>query len=40
VITLPDWMISRPNGLTAADYDAVPEETRHCIEIIDAVASL
>jgi hypothetical protein len=26
VTALPGWMVSRPEGLTAADYDALPEE--------------
>jgi Uma2 family endonuclease len=35
MISLPDWMTSHPDGLTAADYDALPEETCRRIEIID-----
>jgi Uma2 family endonuclease len=31
---LPDWM-SHPDGLTAADYDALPEEISRRIEIVD-----
>ncbi|HEY3611895.1 MAG TPA: Uma2 family endonuclease [Pseudonocardiaceae bacterium] len=32
---LPDWMTSHPDGLTAADYDALPEEICRRIEIVD-----
>lgn len=32
---LPDWMISRPEGLTAADYESLPEEVCRRIEIVD-----
>lgn len=32
---LPDWMIPRPMGLTAEEYDALPEEVSRSIEIID-----
>jgi Uma2 family endonuclease len=32
---LPDWMVSHPEGLTVADYDALPEETSRRIEIVD-----
>jgi len=32
---LPDWMVSRPDGLTIADYDALPEEICRHIEIVD-----
>lgn len=32
---LPDWMVSHPEGLTVADYDALPEEISRRIEIID-----
>lgn len=32
---LPDWMVSHPEGLTAADYDALPEEISRRIEIVD-----
>ena len=31
---LPDWMVSQPDGLTVADYDALPEETCRHIEIV------
>jgi Uma2 family endonuclease len=32
---LPDWIVSHPEGLTAADYEALPEEISRRIEIID-----
>jgi len=32
---LPDWMVSHPEGLTVADYDALPEEISRRVEIID-----
>jgi Uma2 family endonuclease len=32
---LPDWMISTGDGLTAADYEALPEEVCRQIEIVD-----
>jgi Uma2 family endonuclease len=32
---LPDWMMSHPEGLTAADYDALSEEISRRIEIVD-----
>jgi Uma2 family endonuclease len=32
---LPDWMVSRPEVLTAADYDALPEDISRRIEIVD-----
>jgi Uma2 family endonuclease len=35
VITLPDWLLLSPNGLTADDYAALPEEVCRRIEIID-----
>jgi Uma2 family endonuclease len=33
--TLPDWMLSHPAGLTAEDYEALPEEVSRRIEIVD-----
>lgn len=32
---LPDWMTSRPQGLTAEDYEALPEEVCRRMEIVD-----
>jgi Uma2 family endonuclease len=32
---LPDWMVSHPEGLTVADYDALPEEISRRVEIVD-----
>lgn len=32
---LPDWMLSRPQGLTAEDYESLPEEVCRRIEIVD-----
>jgi Uma2 family endonuclease len=32
---LPDWMTAHPEGLTAADYEALPEEVCRRIEIVD-----
>jgi Uma2 family endonuclease len=32
---LPDWMVLPPEGLTAADYDVLPEEVCRSIEIVD-----
>ncbi|HVK23276.1 MAG TPA: Uma2 family endonuclease [Actinokineospora sp.] len=32
---LPDWMTLRPGGLTAADYEALPEEVSRRIEVVD-----
>ncbi|MGH3861131.1 Uma2 family endonuclease [Actinokineospora sp.] len=32
---LPDWMVLRPEGLSAADYEALPEEVCRRIEVID-----
>jgi Uma2 family endonuclease len=32
---LPDWMVSHVDGLTVADYDALPEEISRRIEIVD-----
>ena len=32
---LPDWMSSHPDGLTAADYEALPEDISRRIEIVD-----
>lgn len=34
-LTLPDWTVSHPEGLTAADYDVLSEEICRRIEIID-----
>lgn len=31
----PDWMLSRPQGLTAEDYESLPEEVCRRIEIVD-----
>ncbi|RZS32776.1 Uma2 family endonuclease [Herbihabitans rhizosphaerae] len=33
--TLPEWMIAPPGGLTADDYDALPEDVCRQIEIVD-----
>jgi Uma2 family endonuclease len=33
--TLPDWMVRYGEGLTAADYEALPEEICRRIEIVD-----
>ena len=38
--TLPDWMTSHPEGLTAADYEALPEEFCRRIEIVDGAIVL
>lgn len=35
VTALRDWIGSYPNGLSAADYDALPEEDCRNIEIVD-----
>ncbi|HYS38015.1 MAG TPA: hypothetical protein VEO01_20555 [Pseudonocardiaceae bacterium] len=35
MISLPDWMMSHQDGLAAADYEALSEETCRRIEIID-----
>lgn len=35
VTALQDWIGSYPNGLSAADYDALPEEDCRNIEIVD-----
>jgi len=35
VTALLDWIHSYPEGLTAADYDALPEEDSRNIEIVD-----
>jgi Uma2 family endonuclease len=35
VTALPDWMVSHPDGLTTADYDALPEDICRRIEIVD-----
>lgn len=32
---LPDWMLLPPQGLSAAEYDALPEEVCRRIEIVD-----
>lgn len=32
---LPDWMVLPPEGLTAADYEVLPEEVCRSIEIVD-----
>ncbi|WP_158893053.1 Uma2 family endonuclease [Amycolatopsis anabasis] len=32
---LPDWMVLQPQGLSAADYEALPEEVCRRIEIVD-----
>lgn len=37
---LPEWMVSQPEGLTAEDYDALPEEISRRIEVIDGVPRL
>jgi Uma2 family endonuclease len=33
--TIPDWMVRSGEGLTAADYEALPEEVCRRIEIVD-----
>ncbi|OXM69244.1 MULTISPECIES: Uma2 family endonuclease [Amycolatopsis] len=32
---LPEWMVLPPDGLTAADYEALPEEVCRSLEIVD-----
>jgi Uma2 family endonuclease len=32
---LPDWMVRSGEGLTVADYEALPEEVSRQIEIVD-----
>jgi hypothetical protein len=32
---LPDWMVRSGEGLTVADYEALPEEVCRQIEIVD-----
>ncbi|MDQ0376958.1 Uma2 family endonuclease [Amycolatopsis thermophila] len=32
---LPEWMVLPPGGLTAADYEALPEEVCRSLEIVD-----
>lgn len=32
---LPDWMYLGPEGLTVAEYEALPEEVRRRIEVVD-----
>jgi Uma2 family endonuclease len=32
---LPNWMTSRPEGLTAKDYEALPDEVSRRIEVVD-----
>lgn len=32
---LPDWMVLPPEGLTAADYESLPEDVCRRIEIVD-----
>jgi Uma2 family endonuclease len=32
---LPDWMVLTPQGLSVADYEALPEEVCRRIEIVD-----
>ncbi|NIH85076.1 Uma2 family endonuclease [Amycolatopsis granulosa] len=32
---LPEWMVLPPDGLTAADYEALPEEVCRGLEIVD-----
>jgi Uma2 family endonuclease len=33
--TLPDWMVRSGEGLTVADYEALPEEVCRRIEVVD-----
>ncbi|MGW1677512.1 Uma2 family endonuclease [Saccharopolyspora sp. NPDC002376] len=35
MIALPDWMALPPEGLSAAEYEALPEEVCRGIEIVD-----
>lgn len=32
---LPDWMAAHPDGLTAAEYEALPEDICRRVEIVD-----
>lgn len=34
-LTLPVWMVLPPGGLTAGQYDALPEEVCKWIEVVD-----
>ncbi|HEY0806109.1 MAG TPA: Uma2 family endonuclease, partial [Pseudonocardiaceae bacterium] len=40
VTALQDWIVSHPDALTAADYDALPEEICRRIEIVDGAILL
>jgi hypothetical protein len=35
VTVLPEWLQLSPEGVTAADYEAMPEEVRRRVEIVD-----